>query len=98
MKVIFEDEKLQKQYEEMKKNLIKKYGAGCSAVFFSPALITNLEDNSQQIEIIAMFEKNGIEENYESIEDGNSSVGYLSSFEEEQVIPDEYSEVIHLER
>ena len=92
----FKDDNLQKEYEEIKKKLIEKYGAGCSAVYFSSAVITNLKDNSQQIGVTAIFEKNGIEENYESIEDGNSSVGYVSSFKENEIEEDDFTEIIKL--
>ena len=92
----FKDDDLQKEYEDKKKFLIDKYGKGCSAVYFSSAVITNLEDNSQQIDVTAIFEKNGIEENYESIEDENSSVGYVSSFKENEIEEDDFTEIIKL--
>lgn len=100
MKIIFEEYKLQKQYEKLKKNLIDKYGEGCSSVYFSPTLVTNLDDNSRYIYTVAVFEKSGISLSEELIEDGDNLIKYSHSlkeyFEEYEVEPDEYSEVIQL--
>lgn len=98
MKVIFEDKEIQQEYEEIKKKLIEKYGVGCSAVYFSPALVTSQIDDSREIYTMAVFEKSDSKLTEELIEDGNNMVGYSHSFKEDEVVPDEYSEVISLER
>lgn len=97
MKVIFEDEILQEQYEEIKKNLIKKYGIGCSAAYFSPALAISRLDGSKEIYIMAVFEKSEVKDIYKMIEDGNNFISYSQSLNEEDMV-DEYSEVVYFER
>lgn len=100
MKIIFEEDKLQKQYEKLKKNLIDKYGEGCSLVYFFPTLVTKLDDNSRYIYTVAVFEKSGISLSEELIEDGDNLIKYSHSleeyFEEYEIAPEEYSEVIQL--
>ncbi len=100
MKIIFEENKLQKQYEKLKKNLINKYGEGCSVVYFSPVLVTRLDDNSRYVYTVAVFEKSDSNLSEELIEDGDNLIKYSHSlkeyFEEYEVEPEEYSEVIQL--
>ena len=96
MKIIFEDEKIQKEYEEIKKNLIAKYGTNCSAAYFSPALLESQIDDSHEFYISVVFERKGTKASEELIEDGNNYISYLPSFEEEEVVTDEYSEIVKL--
>lgn len=97
MKTIFEEKEIQEEYEKIKKSLIDKYGAGCSAVYFSPALLTSQIDGSKEVYIMAVFENVNNKDTEELIEDGNNLIGYSQSFEEEGVEPDEFSEVINIE-
>lgn len=90
--MLFEDKAIQKEYEERRDKLIKKYGKGCERVRVTPLLIESKLDNVKpQLIMNLLFETYTREPDV--FEFDNEKIGY---FNEELEDTEDPSELIEL--
>lgn len=90
--MLFEDKIIQKEYEERRDKLIKKYGQGCERVRVTPLLIESKLDNVKpQLMITMLFERYNKEP--EVLDFDNETIGYC---DEELEETEDLNEVIEL--
>ena len=90
--MLFEDKTIQKEYEERRDKLIKKYGQDCERVRVTPLLIESKLDNVKpQLIMNLLFET--YERKPDVLEFDNEMIGY---FNEELEDTEDPSELIEL--
>ena len=89
-KILFKDEKTQRQYEKCKEMLIGSYGKGCSRVFLAPIVIGNT------LLVSAVFENKDRASKVIRLSD-SVAIEYVKSFRGKDLVEDQYTEMINLQ-